>query len=557
MVANDRSNKKLLKIDFWFWCKVIITIFIILFLLYPFSSLLYRSFFSKKVEGITLYNFIKFFSKKYYYCAFFNSMYVSIVSTAVCIIVGVPLAYIMTRYNVAGKKVLNILIIMSLMSPPFIGAYSWIILFGRSGFITKILESLLHFTMPTIYGKVGIITVFVLKLFPYIYLYTSGAMSSIDSNLEEAAENLGSSKLRRLMTITLPVVMPSIAAGAIMVFMSAIADFGTPMLIGESYSTLPVLIYNEYMSETGGNAYFASAVSVIVVFVSIVVLLIQKYWVSKKNYIMTSMRPPAVIKLKGMKRFLTSLPVYIVTFLASLPILVVTYTSLLATDGPVFQNYYRLDSYTSVGKRLITNIKNTFIYSGVAIIIIVILGMLLSYIIGRQKGKFASVMDAIIMFPYVIPGSVLGICLIVSFNKRPILLTGTAAIIIISFIVRKLSYTIRSGTAFLQQLDPSIEEASINLGVSPKNTFFKITARIMAPGIFSGAILSWIACINELSSSIMLYSGKTSTIAVAIYSSVVRNNYGVAAALATILTVSTAISLIVFLVVSKGKVSVV
>ena len=115
----------------------------------------------------------------------------------------------------------------------------------------------------------------------------------------------------------------------------------------------------------------------------------------------------------------------------------------------------------------------------------------------------------------------------------------------------------RSGSAFLYQMDPSIEEASVNLGVSPMRTFWKVTARMMIPGILSGAILSWITCINELSSSIMLYSGRTSTIAVAIYTEVMRMNDGTAAALATILNVTTVISLLIFMKVSKGKVSVV
>ena len=126
---------------------------------------------------------------------------------------------------------------------------------------------------------------------------------------------------------------------------------------------------------------------------------------------------------------------------------------------------------------------------------------------------------------------------------------------IIAFVVRKLPYTVRSGSAFLQQMDPSVEEASISLGVSPMQTFIKVTARLMAPGVLSGAILSWITCINELSSSVMLYGGKTSS--VAIYTEVVRNSFGTAAALASILTVSTVISLLIFLKVSKGKVSIV
>ena len=452
------------KLDFWFWVKVVVIGFMLIFLIYPFCTLITRSFFSNKTAGFTFENYIRFFTKKYYYSALGRSLFVSIVTTCTTLLVGVPIAYIMSRYNVFGKSFIHLFIIMSLKSPPFIGAYSWIMLFGRAGFVTRLFANIgIH--LPSIYGKLGIILVFTFKLFPYVYLYTSGAMGSIDSSIEEAAENLGSNKLRRLLTITLPVVAPSIAAGAIMVFMTSLADFGTPMLIGEGYMVLPVLVYNEYMSEIGGNAHLASALSVVVVLCSTTVLLVQKYFVSRKNYVMTAMRPPKEEVLHGGKRFLVTLPVLLVTLI--------------------------------------------------------------------------------------------GISLIVAFNKQPVILTGTAMIMIIAFIVRKLPYTVRSGSAFLQQMDVSVEEASISLGVSPMKTFVNVTARLMAPGVLSGAILSWITCINELSSSVMLYGGKTSTISVAIYTEVVRNSFGTAAALASILTVSTVISLLIFLKVSKGRVSVV
>ena len=466
------------------------------------------------------------------------------------------MAYVMSRYNVFGKNFIHIFIIMSLMSPPFIGAHSWIMLFGRAGLVTKAFANIgIH--LPSIYGKLGIILVFTFKLFPYVYLYTSGAMGSIDSSIEEAAENLGSNKLRRLWTITLPVVAPSIAAGAIMVFMTSLADFGTPMLIGEGYMVLPVLVYNEYMSEIGGNAHLASALSVVVVLCSTTVLLIQKYFVSRKNYVMTAMRPPKEEVLHGAKRVVVTLPVLLVTLIGIMPQIVVIVSSFIKCDFTGFKKGFSFDSYVTIFNRLWTNIRNTFVFSSVAIVFIIILGILISYIVVRQKGLAGQLMDLLIMFPFVIPGAVLGISLIVAFNKQPVILTGTAAIMIIAFIVRKLPYTVRSGSAFLQQMDVSVEEASISLGVSPMKTFFHVTARLMAPGILSGAILSWITCINELSSSVMLYGGKTSTISVAIYTEVVRNSFGTAAALASILTVSTVISLLIFLKVSKGKVSVV
>ena len=317
---NARAQKW--RPDFWFFVKLVVILALGMFIVYPFYNIITKSVFSNKVEGLTLYNFVRFFTKPYYYTALIRSILVCVFTVLFSTLVGVPIAYLMTRYNVAGKRLLHVFIIMSLMSPPFIGAYSWIILLGRAGLVAKALNAI-GLDAPTIYGRDGIIFVFTLHLFPYIYLYTSGAMNSIDSSLEEAAENLGMSKLQRIWTVTLPVILPSILAGCIMVFMTCLADFGTPMLLGEGYVVLPVLVYNEYMSESAVNPYMASTLSVIIVACSMLVLTFQKLVVDKKNYMMSSLRPPQETKLKGMKRFAVSLPVYIIVFLAMLPQIVV------------------------------------------------------------------------------------------------------------------------------------------------------------------------------------------------------------------------------------------
>ena len=546
--------------DFWFWVKTVIFVVFLLFLVYPFSTLIYNSFFSSKAEGFTLYNFQRFFTRKYYNSALGNSLQISLIPTIFSVLIGVPMAYLMTRFNIWGKTVWHVLIILSLMCPPFLGAYSWVILFGNAGIVTQWASNLFGFDMPSIYGLGGCCAVFTLKLFPYVYLYVSGAMGSIDRSVEECAENLGSGKLRRMLTVTVPVVMPSIAAGALMVFMTALADFGTPgILAGGNFRTLPVLIYDEYLSETGGNANLASAISLLILF-------IQKWWVARRNYQMSALRPPAVAEYHGLPRFLVTLPVAIVTLIAFLPQAVVVFCSFVKTNYSnfVFSEGFTLEHYAELGRSLTTNIRNSFVFSTVAIVFILILGILMSYVIVRRRGRTGGALDMLMMAPYVIPGSVLGLCYIVAFNNMGrtadgtvIRLTGTASIIIISMIIRKMPYTVRSGSAFLMQMDPSIEEASINLGVSPMKTFAKVTVRMMLPGVLSGAIISWVTCINELSTSIMLYTGKTATITVASYTAIVRNSVGTGAALASILTLTSGALLLIFFRVSKGKVSIV
>ena len=542
--------------DPWFWVKLMVFVIFALFLVWPFSSIIINAFKSSKVDGFTMANFEKFFQKKYYYGALKNSVCVSVVPSLFAILLGVPMAYLMTRYNVWGKKVWHVLAILSLMSPPFLGAYAWIMMFGRAGSVTTFLKDF-GISIPTIYGFGGISTVLTLKLYPYIYMYTSGAMESIDSSLEECAENLGSGKFRRFLTVTMPVVTPSITAGALVVFMSALADFGTPMLLGgQDFRTLPVLIYNEYLSEIGGNGNLASAISIIIVIITLVMLLVQKVYVSRRNYIMSALRPPKEIEVHGFKRFLVTLPVFLISFVSFLPQIVVCASSFQHTNYSSFTGGFTLENYQNLGSRLWSTMRNTFTYSLTAMVFIVIIGILMSYVIVRKKGKTGGILDMLLMAPYVIPGSVLGLCYIVTFNVKPLVLTGTAAIIIISYVIRKLPYTVRSASAFLMQMDPSVEEASINLGVTPMRTFWKVTARLMLPGVFSGAILSWVTCINELSCSIMLSSGKNNTLTIEAYTNIVRNSVGSGAALSALLTVTSAVILIICLKVSKGKIRV-
>lgn len=538
---------------FNFWTIVILAsiIFALIFIVYPFSKLFIQSFFGKET-AFSFENYQRFFEKKYYYTTLLNSLKVCFASTALSVLIGVPMAYVTSRFKIWGKRVINMAVIISLLSPPFIGAYSWIMLLGRNGFLTNILRGI-GLEIGSIYGFHGILLVFTLKLYPYVYMYVSGALGSMDASLEEASENLGVSGLRRLMKITFPLILPTILSSALMVFMTALADYGTPLMIGEGYKVLPVVIYEEYLGEVGGSITFASALSVIIVACSAIMLFVQKKVVDTKNYTMSMLRPPEVKQLSAGKKLLATLCVGIVAFLGVLPQITVIVTSFVKTNGPMFVKGFSLNSYRAVMHKMGRNIWNTYSFALIALVIMVVMGILLAYIIVRRRSRVSSFLDFVMMFPYVIPGSVLGISLVVAFNKPPLILTGTAAIMVISYVIRKLPYTLRSSVGILYQIDTSVEEASISLGVGSSQTFFNITARLMLPGVLSGAVLSFISTINELSSSLMLYSGNTATISVAIFSEIFRDGYGTGAALASMLTVSTIIVLMIFNKLSGGK----
>ena len=545
-------NKKI-KLDFWNIVTFLIIIVFAIFLIYPLLSLFLDGFKDSKSGVWSLMNYIQFFSKKYYTSALVNSFKLTISVTVIAVLIGVPLAYFMSFYKIKGKGVLEVLFIISMMSPNFIGAYSWILLLGRNGSVTKFLEKALGINMPSIYGFAGMLLVFSLKLYPFIYIYVSGALKKIDVALSEAAESLGCGGLKKVFTVIMPLITPTLVAAALLVFMNCMADFGTPALIGEGYRVMPTLVYSEFVGESGGSANFAACMATIMIVITALVFFLQKWYINTKSFTMSSIRPIQPKEPKGIFKVLIYLYIYLLAGLSIIPQAMVVYTSFKATRMQVFVDGFSLGSYKKVADKALAAVTNTYVFCFFAIVIIITLGMLIAYLTVRRRSVLTSAIDSIAMFPYIVPGSVLGITLLIAFNHKPLMLAGTAFIIIISLVIRRLAYTLRSSSAILYQISPSMEEAAVSLGDTPAKSFVKVTAKMMLPGVASGAILSWITIINELSSSVMLYTSKTKTMSVAIYNEVIRASYGPAAALASILTLTTVISLLVFFKVSGSK----
>ncbi|MEG2951419.1 MAG: ABC transporter permease subunit, partial [Clostridia bacterium] len=301
------------------------------------------------------------------------------------------------------------------------------------------------------------------------------------------------------------------------------------------------------------NAYFASAVALIMMLVAAIVFLVQKRISAKKNYAMSSLNPPQPKKLHGLPNIFAHGFVYLVALLATLPQIYIILISFKNSNGMMWTQGYGFGNYLSVFQKASTSILNTFKFGIIAIIVVVILGTLFAYLTVRKHNIFARVLDVFIMFPYVIPGTIFGLILLMTYNSGPLVLSGTAAIIIIAYIVRRMPYTVRSSAAILRQISPSIEEASASLGYSSMSTFFRVTMQVMIPGIVSGAILSWITIINELSSTLMLYTSKTATMSISIFQEINRGGYGTAAALSTILTFTMVASLLLFFKLTKSE----
>lgn len=531
----------------WTFLALLVLAIFLIFVVYPLVLIMYKSVVNPADNSFTLANFTRFFTRKYYTNTLLNSFKVTVVSTLISATLGLVIAYITRQYRIAGSKALNICIVVSYLSPPFIGAYAWIQLLGRNGLFTKWINAIFGTSFGGIYGFAGIVLVFSLQSFPLVYMYVCGALQNMDNSLNEAAESLGANNFQRVTGIILPLVLPTVLASSLLVFMRVFSDFGTPMLIGEGYRTFPVVLYNQFMGEVTNDSYFAAALCVIIMAITLIFFFLQRWISHRHSYSMSALKPMLPRPQRTLPKILCHVFVYFVVLMAMLPQLTVIVTSFLKESTPgIFTNQFSLVNYETIFSKNKLVIPNTYLYGLCAIALVIVLGVLIAYLAVRRKSIITTTVDTLTMLPYIIPGSVLGICFLYAFAKPPLALTGTAAIIIIALTVRRMPYTIRSSTAIISQISPSIEEAAVSLGASELRSFAEVTLPMMMPGVISGAIMSWVTVISELSSSIMLYRGSTQTLTVSVYTEVIRDCFGNAAAYSTVLTVTSVLSLLLF-----------
>ncbi len=537
------------RFDFWNICSLILMAVFLIFLVYPIGGLLKEAVFS---EGVfTLDAFQEFFSKAYYYESIFHSVRIAVCVMVASLILGIPFSYFYSFYRIRGRKVLFVLCLLCTMSAPFIGAYAWILLMGNSGLITVFLKSI-GLKGFSIYGFGGIVFVQTLKLFPLVVIYMNGAFRDIDNSLLEAAESMGCKGVERFKRVIMALTMPTILAAALLVFMRSFADFGTPVLIGRGYTTFPVLIYNQYLGENGTNYHFAAAISVIAVLVTAIIFIIQKVASNRFKFTINALHPVEPKKPEGIGGILMHAFCYLLVGIALLPQIYIVNMSFRNYTNSILKPGYSLVNYQkAMEKMLVRSIRNTLIVSVVTLALIVVIAVLIAYLVVRRNNWFNNMIDTISMMPYIMPGAVIGIALVIAFSKKPFVLTGSLVIMIIALAIRRMPFTSRSATAAMMKIPISVEEAALSLGAPKVTAFVKITVPMMSSGIISGAVLSFVSVITEMSSGVILYNNRTITLTISTYSAISSGIYGVAAVFATITMLLTVICLVIYLKFTK------
>lgn len=511
----------------------IILVILVVFCIYPIIRLLITC--MTDADGNFNMSSIKYVLEKTNIgTALFNSIKLGIVVGVLSTIIGFVFAFSINRTTMKGKRFFHMVAMLPILSPPFVISLAVILLFGRSGVITK---QIFGITDNNVYGFTSLVFVQTLAMFPLAYLNLKGVMESMDSSVENAARSLGAGRLKVFLSVTLPLSIPAIASAFLIVFAKSLSDFGNPQVIAGDYAVLSVSAYTQitglYNLRTG--SFMAASILV----PSMLAFFIQKYWVAKKSFVTITGKPVGAVDYISEKKIVNTLFAFCLLFTLIIILFygTVVWVSLVNTwgvDMSLSLKNYKFISKSGSGKKALVD---TLILSLIATPITALLGMGISFLLVRKKFFGKKLMEVASMIPFAIPGIALGIGYVVSFNERPLLLTGTAAIIVITLVFRTLSVGVEAGSNSLRQVDKSIEEASIILGANNLTTFTKISLPIMKSALFSGLLNAFVRSMTSVSAIIFLVSVKWNLLTVSIMSAIESNKLGLASAYCVVLMV--------------------
>lgn len=520
-----------MKIKWWPWgiLTAISLALLLFFVLYPLAVLFSNSV-TGQDGGFSLEGFRALLADSQYLEAFGNTLVLGLVVTTCTILVGVPFAYMVARYDFPLKNLVAILPVLTIVIPEIIVGQSWLLVLGNNGILTNLLGDA-GISLPSFYGWTGMVFSMTLVYYTYIYLGVLAALRGFDGQLEEAGLSLGTPPLMTQLRVLVPVLLPAVLVNALVVFTLVVGNFALAMLLGSRVPLLSVMTYNTFVSEMGGSPTLQSAMSVVSIAIVAIVLFVQKRVVERKVYTMTQGRAPAARRVRSWQAILYTGGVGLVILLSLLPLIVVFIAAFTKTSGPVMHwGSWSLASMQRALHGAPEPILNSLKFASLATVTGVAFAVLVSYLTIKKRSAFTQVLDYIVVLPLTISGTVLGIALVQTFNTGWLVLAGTSGIMVLCYAVRRLPFAVRNASSVLFNIPDSIEEASISLGVSPLMSFFKVILPAMKASIISAAILMWLTTISELSASIVAYSGGLETMPIAIFRQVDGGRLGMASA---------------------------
>lgn len=488
----------------------------------------------EKFKNMTLDNYKRIFSNAGYFTALKNSLVLAFTVTIIIILVCIPLAYGIARTKMPFKKTISALCMIPLIVPTFISAYAFIIMFGRSGWVTQIYNALGGEGMLlNPYSMAGVVAVQVFFFFPYALWPLVAAFKVSDVSLEEASQNLGAKSWFTFIFVTFPLALPGVISSALLIFTVSFSDFGSPIVLAPK--ELNLLVVEAYREIAGFFNWGGAAIlTVVMVLVASFFFYLQHLFTKGKNYGSVSGKPKQqkLIENKALTRVLSGYSLFVV-LIPVLAMLSVALQSVATTWGKdLLPTGYTLNHYKTIFSTSMGNIQNSIMLATGALILSVIVATFVSYFVVRQN---SAKLDFVASIPLVVPGIAFGIALIQTFNTAPLQLTGTAVLLIIAYTIRRLPYMVRSTMGSMRAIKQDIEEAAVNLGATPLTAAITIVGPLLLPGIAAGSVLVFITVIKEASVSILLAPPEWAPMSLAIFQNILRAEYYSAAAMSVIL----------------------
>ncbi|TFG26891.1 iron ABC transporter permease [Candidatus Thorarchaeota archaeon] len=446
-----------------------------------------------------------------------NSVYVAVAVTLIAVILGTSFAFIIARYEFPGKGVLRTLLLFPMLSTPFIGAIGIKWFLNANGFLNNWASAIfsaigLEWTRFELHGLMAIIIVQGFSLFSLVYLNAYSSFMSIDPALEEQAENLGATGFKLFRSVTLPLAMPGIQAGAILTFILSIEDLGTPIVYSEDLQAQKVLafqVFDSIVGESGSIDPLGPAIGMILLVFALSGFLAIRKYASLRSYTSGSKGGQWNPRTRHLRRKTTILMYCIVIpvlLFALIPQISVVLLSIVQYRSSALFPPLTVENYTILLNGDIVNaILNTLKYAGVATVGIVLLGVSAAYIISRRNIPGKTAIDMLVTSPIALPGIVIATGYFTLFYNTPFFPMGAPAFIItMSYLVRKFPFTVRAAYAGLQQTPVALEEASLNVGATRNKTFSSIVVPLIGVSVLAGALLSFVYCVSEVSTSLLL-----------------------------------------------------
>ncbi|MFJ7754371.1 ABC transporter permease [Peribacillus muralis] len=523
------------------WLLLPVVLVLAAYVLYPSMRTFIESL--QKDGSISLGNYQDFFvqESKTNLEALWNSVYISGLSVLVSAIIGIPLAFIFNRYDFPGRSFFSSAAILPIVLPSLVGVMAFLFLYGESGLIPNVIKDLFGLEQVPfkIGGLSGILIVHAYTMYVYFYMTVSAAIHKIDPSLEEAAYNLGAGKFKVFWQVTFPLLTPAIVAASLLVFMISMASFSAPFLLAGGYRVLSLQIY---FSKINGDMEIAATQSVILSIVSISFLLFMRWYQNRKDYRIASKgigshRSEVKSPLMKWAMAVTGIIGVIILLLPHFTILLLS----LVPDGTwTFQTYptvFNIENYRLLFEdpNIFKPLRNSLLMAVIATLANLVFGVITSYVLVKRKFVGKSMIDILVMIPWALPATVIGMNLIFAFNEPSVfsfgqILVGSFWILPLAYFIRHIPLVVRSTNAVLEQLDDSIEEAARNLGAKWFYTFRKVLFPVIMPGVLAGTLLAFIESVGEFPTSVLLYTISNRPISIEIMNQLRMFNMGQAAA---------------------------